>query len=100
MLIFQMKTSPVYWPAKAVWEQYSMEHDWSLWADGQAITAVSVFLARGTVVYDDPIPSSFSGTIQTVFLPEGSAGLVDLRLRAEFADGRRLEQAAIFNIFE
>lgn len=96
-----MSNTPERWPSKTPSEIYLNGLDWSLNMETATLGAVSAEVIEGTVTITTPQASFVAeGTLQMVWVSGGTPGRQQVRLTANFSDGRRLTQDFAFIVCE
>jgi hypothetical protein len=96
-----MGTYEANWPNKYADEKFPNAINWkNVLARGgdTTIDSCSAEVVEGTCTIDDPVPATFSGTNQTVWVSGGVVGTVAILCRVNTANGRTYEQKMRFTI--
>lgn len=86
------------WTDKYASERFPNTVDWSAELGAGQIASCSAEVLQGGVRVDDPVPSSFDGAVQSVWVSGGVPGPASVRCSITVDDGRVLSLTANFKV--
>lgn len=86
------------WPDKFPDEVHLNGVDWTKPLGGATIVSCTASVEDGDVTIDDPVASSFTGSIQKAWISGGTEGSQRVRMQITLNDGRVFEEDCIFAV--